>query len=128
MKVPVIDTDGEIVLKDKRSKIQLSEDGQTSLKTESKSIIGAINELADLESCKTKVINFKTSNIGVKLDIGEGEVIFVQVQKRFIDGVKNTGNIAIGYHEDGMVGSKNEFIVHVESKEEIAMKALIYYR
>jgi len=157
-KVPVIDTNGEIILKDKRSKVQLSEEGRTRFDTESQSVIGAINELVllskgrdsnddvvevsenaginffqqgltDLESCKMKIVNFKTSKSGTKLNIEVNEeVVFVQVQQRFIDKVKNTGNIAIGYHEDGMVDSKNEFIVHIENGEVIAMKAVIYYR
>jgi hypothetical protein len=136
-KVPVIDSNSEIILKDKRSKIQLSEDGNSSLNTDNKSIVGAINELASMskrdssvvgENYKTKIINFKTSDKGVKLEIEEGEIVFVQVQQRFIDGIKNTGNIAIGYQEDGIVESKNEFIVHIENDEEVAMKAIVYYR
>ncbi len=155
-KVPVIDTNSEIVLKDKRSKVQLSEDGHNSLNTDNQSIIGAINELASMsknddksfneemgsggnaginffqkssENCKTKVINFNTSKKGTKLEIElSEEVVFVQVQQRFIDGVKSTGSIAIGYYEDGIVDNKNEFIVHTESDEVVSMKAVIYYR
>jgi hypothetical protein len=159
LKVPVIDTNAEIILKDKRSKTQLSEDGHNSLNTDNKSIIGAINELASLskadssdkdgdefdggnaginffkqdssglEAYKTKIINFNTSKKGVKLSVEKNEeVMFVQVQQRFIDKIKNTGIIAIGYHEDGAVKNKNEFVVHIESGEEVSMKAVIYYR
>lgn len=130
-KVPTIESTSELNFKDKRIEMSLTDDDNKYLKTENKTLIGAINELGSL---KTKIIEIETVGIqGAIISIENSEKIefigYNKVQIGSIIKFENIGNVVIGYFgEDESVQNKSSFKFYNDGIVGIKIKLLVNYR
>jgi len=125
-KYPTIESTREISLKDKRITLQISDDENPDLKTESNSLVGAINELS---TNRIEIVDFETNGIiGTVVEIPSNlEVMAVTAHQRVVTSLKkNIGEIAIGYSQDGEVKDANKFKVFNSGDIGISMRAVVH--
>ncbi len=130
-KKPTIESTSDLALKDKRLEICLSDDENLSLKTENKSLIGAINELGSLKSKLIEIETFGSS--GVEISIEEAEKIefvgYNQIQVGSSISFQNIGTVIFGYYlEDETVKNKSCFKFYNNGEAGIKVKLFVTFR
>jgi len=130
-----IESKNEMILKDKRATLALSDDANTSLLTENQTVIGAINEafqqkiyVVDMDSGGKGGILITVPNAN---EIISAEVHQIaQISKgASIFEFSNLGEIAIGYLGiDGNVTDKGSLKVYNNGSTGIKIRVRIFYR
>ncbi len=105
-KKPLIKTTGEIILQDKRSIIQLSDENNDEL-VSGDSVIGAINECL---SQKRIFLDFEGDGNDILTIPKIKKILAVTISYKFNPNYDST-DISTGYHEDGFVEGPNEFAI-----------------
>jgi hypothetical protein len=125
---PTLQCNKDIIFKDKRTSVQLTDDENSELKV-GKSLVGAINEVG---KNRADVLDFVSGgNTGTLISIEEGKRITAIHAHQRLSGENATqlpvGEIAIGYHSDGVVENPNEARIFNIGESGISMRAIIYY-
>jgi len=124
---PAIESFGEMTFKDKRASVTLSDEDNTELKTEKKSVVGAINELCDRERSVVVEASYAGS-AGVLCSV-VGEVLGVYVSTVF-GGVPEggVGEVEVEYASDGNDLNASSFRVYNSGGSGGLFRALVLYR
>lgn len=124
-----LESKNELIIKDKRSILCLSDEKNTELTTENKSLIGAINEL---NSNKYFYIDVATGgNKGVLVTIpNANEILFVHYnQIKSEEENVDVGNISIGYWlKDDSIPNKSSFKMYNDGSIGIQMRLQVIYK
>lgn len=128
---PTVETEGEMRFRDKRSDITLSEESHENLKTTNRSLIGAINEIAERPYNLSIYMNaMSNGKDGALLNVNEGlGVLFVMVSRslssqNITEGT--LGDVGVLYSAESDELEENEFVIFNSGDKGIEIQLIVF--